>query len=216
MKRLKIAVPYTRELSAGFEWLIEAIEWAYGDTYFTLGTDVVKLVEIKFRDGVNPEEILERLKSLPQTKDVKAFPRNEHYLIYLRASFGPQKEKAEMLFELQKKGLVVFESGTFVGGESVLSVLCEESLVGEVVRTFRETYGARVISVEEAEPESSPLSKLTKRQAEVLLLAYKSGYFDTPRRVTLRELSQMLGLSPSTVKEHLRKAQRKVLEEVIE
>ncbi|WP_148882235.1 helix-turn-helix domain-containing protein [Thermococcus aciditolerans] len=216
MKRLKIAIPNSERLYRGFEWLLGAIEWAYGDTYFTIGTDVVKLVEIKFRDGVNPEEILERLKSLPQTKDVKAFPRNEHYLIYLRASFGPQKEKAERLFELQKKGLVVFESGTFVGGESILSVLCEDGLVGEVVRTFRETYGARVISVEDAESEKSPISKLTKRQAEVLLLAYKSGYFDEPRKVTLRELAEMLNLSPSTVKEHLRKGLKKVLEGIIE
>ncbi|NJE31336.1 winged helix-turn-helix transcriptional regulator [Thermococcus sp. 18S1] len=215
MKRLKIAIPYTKELSGGFEWLIEAMEWAYGDTYFTIGTDVVKLVEVKFKDGVNTGEILERLKSLPQTKDVKAFPRNEHYLIYLRVSLGPQREQAERLFELQKRGLVVFESGTFVGGESVLSVLCEEGLVGEVVKTFRETYGARVISVEDAEPEKSPISKLTKRQAEVLLLAYKSGYFDEPRKVTLRELAEMLNLSPSTVKEHLRKGLKRLLDETL-
>ncbi|WP_237710106.1 helix-turn-helix domain-containing protein [Pyrococcus sp. ST04] len=109
----------------------------------------------------------------------------------------------------------MFESGTFAAGESVLSILCEDELVGEVVRTFRETYGARVLSVEDAEPETSPISKLTKRQAEVLLLAYKSGYFDEPRRITLRELADMLGLSTSTVKEHLRKGLKKVLDDAI-
>ncbi len=185
MKRLKIAIPYREELFGGLEWLPEAIDWAYGDTYFTIDTDVVKLVEVKFKDGVNPWEILERLKSLPQTKDVKAFPRNEHYLIYLRVSLGPRREQAERLFELQKKGLVVFESGTFVGGESVLSVLCEEELVGEVVRTFRETYGARVISVEDAEPEKSPHCKAdqetgrgsSSRLQERLLRRAPEGHF---------------------------------------
>ncbi|KUH34569.1 transcriptional regulator [Thermococcus celericrescens] len=216
MKRLKIAVPYREELFGGLEWLLEAIDWAYGDTYFTIGADVVKLIEVKFKEGINPVGILERLNTLPSVKDVRAFPRNGGYLLYIRTSLEPQREQADRLFELQKKGLVVFESGTFVGGESVLSVLCEEELVGDVVRAFRETYGARVISVEEAEPESSPLSKLTKRQAEVLLLAYKSGYFDEPRKVTLRELAEMLNLSPSTVKEHLRKGLKKVLEGIIE
>ena len=216
MKRLKIAIPYEGELFAGLEWFLEAIEWAYGDTYFTIDTDVVKLVEIKFKDGVNPEEILERLRVLPHVKDVRAFPRNGGYLLYIRASLEAQREQADRLFELQKKGLVIFESGTFVGGESVLSVLCEEGLVGKVIRTFRETYGARVISVEEAETEKNPLSKLTKRQAEVLLLAYKSGYFDEPRKVTLRELAEMMNLSPSTVKEHLRKGLKAMLGELLE
>ncbi|ASI99033.1 helix-turn-helix domain-containing protein [Thermococcus celer] len=215
MKRLKVRIPSTGELSAGFEWFFEAIEWAYGDTYFIMGADVVKLVEIKFRDDVDPQGMLERLESLPQVKDVKAFPRDGHYLLYLRVSLEQQRELVERLFELQRKGLVVFESGTFTGGESLLSVLCEDELVGDVIKTLAADYGARVISVDDAEARKSPILKLTKRQAEVLLLAYKSGYFDNPRKVTLRELAEMLNLSPSTVKEHLRKAQRKVLEEVI-
>ncbi|NJE00889.1 helix-turn-helix domain-containing protein [Thermococcus sp. JdF3] len=213
MKRLKLAIPYKEELFAGLEWLLEAIEWAYGDTYFTIDTDVIKLVEVKFRES--PEKVIERLRALHQVRDVRAFPRNGMHLLYIRASLEPQREQADRLFELQKKGLVIFESGTFVGGESILSVLCEEELLGEVVRTFREAYGARVISVEEAEPESSPLSKLTKRQAEVLLLAYKSGYFNEPRKVTLRELAEMLNLSPSTVKEHLRKGLKRLLDETL-
>ncbi|WP_258084886.1 helix-turn-helix domain-containing protein [Thermococcus thermotolerans] len=59
----------------------------------------------------------------------------------------------------------------------------------------------------------APIAKLIKRQAEVLLLAYKSGYFDEPRKVTLRELAEMLNLSPSTVKEHLRKGLKRLLDE---
>ncbi|AIF69113.1 hypothetical protein PAP_03465 [Palaeococcus pacificus DY20341] len=216
MKRVKIGIPHSHELFKGFEWLVEAIEWAYGDTYFTIGTDIVKLVEVKFRKGINVDDIIEKLRALPETRDVKLFPRGDHYLIYLRASLGPRREEAERLFELQRKGLVIFESGTFSAGESVLSVLCEDGLVSEVIRRFKEVYHARVISVEDHAPGNSILSKLTGRQAEVLLLAYKSGYFDEPRRVTLRELAQMLDLSPSTVKEHLRKAQRKILEETIE
>ncbi|NJE07449.1 winged helix-turn-helix transcriptional regulator [Thermococcus sp. M39] len=34
--------------------------------------------------------------------------------------------------------------------------------------------------------------------------------------MTLKDLAEMLGLSVSTVKEHLRKAQKKVLEYIIE
>ncbi|ACS33336.1 helix-turn-helix domain-containing protein [Thermococcus gammatolerans] len=87
---------------------MELVEWGYGDTYFFLGSDVMKLVEIKFKEEVNPEEITKRLLEIPHVKDAK--------------------------------------------------------LIG--------------------------------KQLETLLLAYKSGYFDSPGRVTLRDLAEMLNSAP--------------------
>jgi len=52
---------------------------------------------------------------------------------------------------------------------------------------------------------------LTKRQEEVLLLAYELGYFDQPRRINLHSLASMLKLSPPTLSELLRRAQKKVI-----
>lgn len=100
--------------------------------------------------------------------------------------------------------------------ESFLYVVCEENLVPEVISAIKRTYNAEVASIEDYTPNESIFSKLTEKQLKTLLVAYKSGYFDSPKRVTLRDLSQMLGLSPSTVKEHLRKGLKKVLEGVIE
>ena len=59
------------------------------------------------------------------------------------------------------------------------------------------------------------LSLLTKRQEEVLLLAYELGYFDQPRRVNLRSLASILDLSPPTLSELLRRAQKKVILEYL-
>ena len=56
---------------------------------------------------------------------------------------------------------------------------------------------------------------LTKRQEEVLLLAYELGYFDQPRRIDLHSLASMLKLSPPTLSELLRRAQKKVITEYI-
>jgi predicted DNA binding protein len=54
---------------------------------------------------------------------------------------------------------------------------------------------------------------MTGYQEDVLLIAYERGYFDTPRRTDLRELSEMFGVSIATMSEILRKAQRKVMAE---
>jgi predicted DNA binding protein len=52
---------------------------------------------------------------------------------------------------------------------------------------------------------------LTRQQERILKEAVKLGYYDLPRRITTMKLSEKLGLSASTVTEHLRKAEKKIL-----
>lgn len=54
-------------------------------------------------------------------------------------------------------------------------------------------------------------NELTDRQMEILKLAYKMGYFDVDRRVTLTELAKQLGISTPTLEEIMRRALRKVV-----
>ncbi len=56
------------------------------------------------------------------------------------------------------------------------------------------------------------LEDLTPKQRETLRAAYALGYYETPRRVTLRELARMAGRDPSSVMALLRRANRKLLE----
>jgi hypothetical protein len=56
-----------------------------------------------------------------------------------------------------------------------------------------------------------PVDQLSSRQREVFRLAQTSGYYDHPRRTTVDELADELGVSSSTVHEHLRKAEAKLL-----
>ena len=60
-------------------------------------------------------------------------------------------------------------------------------------------------------PSAAAAPALTERELRVLLLAYEFGYFSIPRKTDLSNLSRMLGISKSTVLEHLRKAERKVI-----
>ena len=52
---------------------------------------------------------------------------------------------------------------------------------------------------------------LTDRQEEVLRLALEAGYYDQPKRVTIKELARRLGVAPSTFQEVLQRAERKVM-----
>lgn len=52
---------------------------------------------------------------------------------------------------------------------------------------------------------------LTRRQEEILRVAFERGYFDYPKRVSIRDLAAAFHVSISTISETLRKGQTKVL-----
>ena len=76
-----------------------------------------------------------------------------------------------------------------------------------------EKQGVR-FAIKKIEPAKTP-NLLTKRQEEVLLSAYELGYFDQPRKIKLDALASMLKLSPPTLSELLRRAEKKVIREYI-
>jgi len=54
---------------------------------------------------------------------------------------------------------------------------------------------------------------MTSRQEDILRIAFERGYFDYPKRISLRDLASMFDISISTLSEMLRKGQRKIMEE---
>lgn len=73
----------------------------------------------------------------------------------------------------------------------------------------------RIISAEEARfTPDSLLSSLTENQRRTLITAHSLGYYDFPRRMGSETLARTLHLSKSTVSEHLRKAEKSLLDQV--
>jgi predicted DNA binding protein len=63
--------------------------------------------------------------------------------------------------------------------------------------------------------QESYLAELTGRQRQALITAYSLGYYDVPRKVSSEEVSRHLNMDKSTFVEHLRKAERKIVAQVI-
>jgi|TARA_B100002003_G_scaffold250782_1_gene291513 predicted DNA binding protein len=53
--------------------------------------------------------------------------------------------------------------------------------------------------------------ELTGRQEEIIRIALDKGYFDCPKKTSIRELSRMFGISKSTLSEVLRLGQKKII-----
>lgn len=57
----------------------------------------------------------------------------------------------------------------------------------------------------------SKKQSLTKRQEDVVRIALQNGYYDYPKRINLRKLSQLLEISTSTLNETLRRGEKKII-----
>jgi len=74
----------------------------------------------------------------------------------------------------------------------------------------------RIASLTDARfPPNSPMGRLTDKQRRVLVTAYRLGYYDVPRRITSEELAKNLNLVKSTFSAHVRKAERRLLAELL-
>ena len=94
-----------------------------------------------------------------------------------------------------------------IGDEKDLKKFLEViKLIGEVqqVRFLQATYH-----------EHDMISILTEKQKEIIIEAKKNGYYEYPRKINSEELSHKVGISKGTVVEHLRKAEVRLMGNIL-
>jgi len=64
--------------------------------------------------------------------------------------------------------------------------------------------------------DSDPVDTLTDRQQQVVQTAYDMGYYEVPRESSTEDIAAELDIDPSTVAEHLQRAERNVLGDVLD
>jgi hypothetical protein len=85
------------------------------------------------------------------------------------------------------------------------------------LRGLRLSYEIRSLRGPELRGESAalPIDALTARQRETLQVAYREGYYDIPRRAGSARVAKVLGLQKSATVEHLRKAEKRLLDQLL-
>jgi hypothetical protein len=74
----------------------------------------------------------------------------------------------------------------------------------------------KVVSLTDADfAPDSLLNRLTEKQRNTLISAYKLGYYDVPRKINSEKLANHLNLRGATVVEHLRKAEHRLVSGIL-
>ena len=83
----------------------------------------------------------------------------------------------------------------------------------ELMRPYGEVVDMRFQRA--AYQEHDILSVLTDKQREILITAFKHGYYDYPRRINSEKLSHKVDISKATLLEHMRKAEGRLLSNIL-
>lgn len=135
------------------------------------------------------------------------------------SQFEPTEEVRRGL-ELQRKSLLVIETPirftsdnqvkiTYLGTDEAFSKLYE--YVDEM-----EQFTFDILKMGDYEANNSSFDRMiTARQKEVLEAAVDLGYYSEPRQASLEDIGEVVGITPGTVSEHLRKAEERVFTELV-
>jgi predicted DNA binding protein len=101
---------------------------------------------------------------------------------------------------------------TFTDDAVVVTVVGAQDPLQRALAAIPDDVSVSIRQVGRYGPEDPDvLSLLTGRQREVFEAAVDRGYYDVPRRTDGTELAALLDMAPSTLDEHLRKAESRML-----
>jgi len=170
-------------------------------------------------DGADGETVREALLADDRVADARLVADRAETVVESTLTDG------SVLFPLQEYGATLESARVETGAGTVTVTVAPDADVRTVVtRVERDYPGAELTAkrrregplAESGEEDDLALtSELTDRQLETLETAYAAGYFEWPRDSTAEEVADSMDISAPTLHSHLRKAQNRVLEQVL-
>lgn len=102
-------------------------------------------------------------------------------------------------------------------GKIKIAVLGETKQLKALMQTAEEIgLPFKVVSLNDARFSlESPLNQLTEKQRTVIVTSFEHGYFESPKKISNQELAKKLNMKTSTLVEHRRKAEQRILFQII-
>ncbi|MFX1519786.1 MAG: helix-turn-helix domain-containing protein, partial [Promethearchaeota archaeon] len=192
----------------GLEYVLSKIEWLEGTNLFNIDPEQTSEIEmtvkkagvfkIKLKEGFEISDLID-----PKMGTIEPLEEENGVITcFIKAQIDGLPTKLIKSINLDEMliTLPLYLSPTkyivsFLGNsETIISYL-------NLLKSLGISYKA---TIQHPDQFQSDLSCLTKRQKDVVLAARKFGYYEYPRRISSQELAEQLGISKSTMLEHLR------------
>lgn len=166
-------------------------------------------------DG-DTDAALDALRTTDAVIDQELMDQHEDSF-YLYAYVEPGEPAGTLMYLAQRYALIVETPIEFVGdGALRVTVAGKQEMLQQAFQRFPDEIDTTIEGAGEYGPEHGGLlGSLTDRQREVLETAAELGYYEVPRGVNRCDVAAALDCSTSTVDEHIRKAETRLLSALV-
>ncbi len=196
------------DFEEGVKILIEDIEMKPG----------FEIEDMDLPEGIEILNILKRegnRYTVLMKAEADSFIRRQLGLDWQQARNLPALADAEKLFNADFA--ILPDPPIFISEEkAVFGFLADKDSIEIMLRLLRFLVDVKSVHFPRVGPfQYDVLSALTQRQREALTAALKHGYYEYPRRISTEELAGKMGLTKTTLIEHLRKAENTLVSNLV-
>lgn len=167
--------------------------------------------DVSFKDKKEFDEFLKHLRTYKMIKEIKVISLYDEHALLKTVWVNKGSSYAIVL----KSNCLYTSPVTQRNGYEIYDVITEDpkELV-RLIENLEDIGEAKLFSVGRISSENH-LFKLTDKQAHAIQMAVSHNFYDWPRKVSLEELSALIGTKRRTFQENLRKAEAKLLPHLI-
>jgi len=213
MRKLTVEIKVKHEFVKMLDFLLDKTE----------SIELIELIKIDFEQGMKMGIAALTMKEgytisdidIPEFMETLTVLKQEgnKYIVLSKVKFYKRFTGMAEKFNLD----VIWDTPSiFKKGKMVMSVTGNEENLKKFLDAVKVLGEIEKISFKKAIfHEQAVISCLTEKQKEIIIAAKKNGYYKYPRQINSEELSKKIGLSKPTVVQHLRKAEIRIMSNIL-
>lgn len=213
MRKLTVEMKVKKEFTKMLDFLLDKIE----------SIELIELIKIDFKQGIKMGIAALTMKEgytiadidIPEFMEMLIVLKQEgnRYIVLSKVKFLKGFPGFAKQFDLD----IIWDTPSiFTKEKMVMSVTGDEENLKKFLEAIKILGDIEKVSFKKAIfHEQAIISCLTEKQRQIIIAAKKNGYYEYPRKINSEELSKKIGLSKPTVVQHLRKAEVRIMSNIL-
>jgi len=213
MRKMILELKLKEEFLKNFNFLTDKIE----------SIELLELLKIDFEKRIKMAIAAFNIKKGYTVEDIKMpgyvelfntlQKKDNRYICLIKVKYFKSLQGLAKKFNID----IIWDTpSVFTKEKMIISVTGNEENLKKIRELFKNIGEIKKTSfVKSTFNEQTILSCLTERQKEVFITAKKNGYYNYPRKITSKDLSDKIGISKPAVVQHLRKAEERIVSNIL-